>query len=179
MSPTKPPRKRPAPPTPAAAPLATPPTMSQAKAPPKPAAKSQTHSAANSPAKSAAKPIAAAARVKAPVAAAPKVKPVAVATPAPVPAGEQWDLLVRDVRVVRPGKSGAALADIAVRAGKIVRVGRGLPVEHAKRIHDGQGLLAFPGLVDANVHLGVYATLEEDAASESRAMAQGGITTSL
>jgi allantoinase len=81
--------------------------------------------------------------------------------------------------VVRPGKSGAALADIAVKAGRIVRVGRGLPPAQAKRVHDGQGLLAFPGLVDANVHLGVYAPLEEDAASESRAMAQGGVTTSL
>lgn len=118
-------------------------------------------------------------RPKASVAAAPKPKTMVPATVAPVPVGEQWDLLVRDVRVVRPGKSGAALADIAVRGGKIVRVGRGLPAEHAKRIHDGQGMLAFPGLVDANVHLGVYATLEEDAASESRAMAQGGITTSL
>jgi len=129
----------------------------------------------------------------------PRAKPAAVPAPRPkpattqtvraksppvaptpvVPAGEQWDLLVRDVRVVRPGKAGAALADIAVRGGKIIRMSRGLPADQAKRVHDGQGLLAFPGLVDANVHLGVYATLEEDAASESRAMAQGGITTAL
>ena len=126
-----------------------------------------------------AKPKPATPRPKVPAVAAPKPKTMVPASVAPVPTGEQWDLLVRDVRVVRPGKSGAALADIAVRGGKIVRVGRGLPAEHAKRIHDGQGMLAFPGLVDANVHLGVYATLEEDAASESRAMAQGGITTSL
>ncbi len=107
------------------------------------------------------------------------VKPTAAPVVVPSNSSEQWDLLIRDVRVVRPGKSGAALADVAVRAGRIARVGRGLPVGQAKRIHDGQGMLAFPGLVDANVHLGVYAPLEEDAASESRAMAQGGVTTSL
>lgn len=145
--------------------------MSPSKTPPKrtsPAASPATRAkpAAATPSRTKSVSAAAAAR--------PKTPP-----PPSVPAGEQWDLLVRDVRVVRPGKSGAALADIAVRGGKILRVGRGLPAEQAKRIHDGQGLLAFPGLVDANVHLGVYATLEEDAASESRAMAQGGITTVL
>ena len=67
-----------------------------------------------------AKPKAAAARPKAPAVAPPKPKTMVAASVAPVPAGEQWDLLVRDVRVVRPGKSGAALADIAVRGGKIV-----------------------------------------------------------
>jgi hypothetical protein len=103
MSPSKPPRKRNTPAVAAAAPSAK----------PKPS-------------------LAAVPRPKVPVVAAPKPKTMVPASVAPVPTGEQWDLLVRDVRVVRPGKSGAALADIAVRGGKIVRVGRGLPAEHAK-----------------------------------------------
>ncbi len=41
------------------------------------------------------------------------------------------------------------------------------------------GLLAFPGVVDAHQHWGIYNPLEEDTASESRAAAQGGVTTGI
>ena len=37
-----------------------------------------------------------------------------------------WDLLVRDVRVVRPGVEGTLAGDIAVADGKVVEVGPGL-----------------------------------------------------
>jgi len=36
-----------------------------------------------------------------------------------------------------------------------------------------KGLLAFPGVVDAHMHTGIYAPLAEDAVSESRAAAPG------
>ena len=39
--------------------------------------------------------------------------------------------------------------------------------------------LAFPGVVDAHMHTGIYGPLEEDALSESRAAAAGGVTCSL
>ncbi len=92
---------------------------------------------------------------------------------------EQWDLLIRDVRVVRPSGSGAAQADIAVKDGKFAKIERGLAPAEAKNVYDGKGLLAFPGVVDAHMHTGIYSPLTEDAVSESRAAAQGGVTASL
>ena len=44
---------------------------------------------------------------------------------------------------------------------------------------DGRGLLAFPGVVDGHQHWGIYNPLEEDTDTESRASAQGGVTTGL
>ena len=44
---------------------------------------------------------------------------------------------------------------------------------------DAGGRLAFPGVVDAHQHWGIYNPLPEDAATESRARAQGGVTTAL
>jgi allantoinase len=46
-------------------------------------------------------------------------------------------------------------------------------------VFEGRGRLAFPGVVDAHMHAGIYAPLEEDAVSESRAAATGGVTSSL
>ena len=49
----------------------------------------------------------------------------------------------------------------------------------AKNVYDGNGRLAFPGVVDAHMHSGIYSPLDEDAVSESKAAAQGGVTSSL
>ena len=49
----------------------------------------------------------------------------------------------------------------------------------AKAVHDGKGRLAFPGVVDAHMHSGIYSPLAEDAVSESKAAAMGGVTSSL
>jgi len=46
-------------------------------------------------------------------------------------------------------------------------------------VWDGRGRLAFPGVVDAHMHAGIYSPLAEDAVSESRAAATGGVTSSL
>ena len=40
-------------------------------------------------------------------------------------------------------------------------------------------LLAFPGCVDAHMHVGIYRPLAQDAVSESKAAAMGGVTSSL
>ncbi len=91
----------------------------------------------------------------------------------------QWDLLLRNVRVVRPSGNGAPQADIAVKGGRFVKIAPGLAPAEARNVYDGKDLLAFPGVVDAHMHTGIYAPLAEDAVSESRAAAQGGVTTSL
>lgn len=91
----------------------------------------------------------------------------------------QLDLIVRDVRVVRPGGGEPVAADIAVTDGVVSEVGPGLAVPEGAEVHEGHGLLAFPGVVDAHQHWGIYNPLSDDTATESRACAQGGVTTSL
>jgi allantoinase len=90
-----------------------------------------------------------------------------------------FDLLVQNVRVVSPNSSGTLKADIAVAGGKIVRIEPNISPENAARIVDGEGKLAFPGAVDCHQHWGIYNPLERDAETESRASAQGGVTTGI
>ncbi|HZT63605.1 MAG TPA: dihydroorotase family protein [Burkholderiales bacterium] len=89
------------------------------------------------------------------------------------------DLIIKNVRVVRPGSSAPLEGDIGVKDGKFSRIAPNLPVAEAKAVYDGRGWLAFPGVVDAHMHTGIYAPLKEDAVSESRAAAQGGVTSML
>jgi allantoinase len=95
---------------------------------------------------------------------------------APTP---EFDLLIRNVRVVRPQGHAVHAADIAIDGERIALVAPGIDVQRARAVHDGRGRLAFPGVVDAHMHCGIYAPLEEDAVSESRAAAAGGVTSSL
>jgi allantoinase len=90
----------------------------------------------------------------------------------------QYDLLIKNVRIVRPDASSVAAGDIAVRDGKIASVGGDLGTA-ARKVVDGKNRLAFPGLVDAHMHTGIYSPLAEDAVTESAAAAQGGVTSSL
>jgi allantoinase len=89
------------------------------------------------------------------------------------------DLIIRDVRVVRPGVDDVVTADIAVADGRITEVAPHIDAGSAVRVHDGGGCFAFPGVVDAHQHWGIYNPLSDDTTSESRACAQGGVTTSL
>ncbi len=90
-----------------------------------------------------------------------------------------FDLLIKNVRVVRPHGNTVHHADIAIAGGKVACVAPGIDATLAKSVHDGQGRLAFPGVVDAHMHSGIYSPLAEDAVSESRAAAMGGVTSSL
>ncbi len=90
-----------------------------------------------------------------------------------------YDLLIRNVRVVRPHGNAVHGADIAVRDGRVACVAPNIDASSAREVHDGRGRLAFPGVVDAHMHAGIYSPLEEDAVSESRAAAMGGVTSSL
>ena len=89
-----------------------------------------------------------------------------------------YDLLIKNVRVVRPGERAPREADIAIGGEKFARIAPNLGAD-AATVYDGKGRLAFPGVVDAHMHTGIYAPLAEDALSESRAAAQGGVTASL
>jgi len=91
----------------------------------------------------------------------------------------QYDLLIKNVHVVRPNEHSARVADIAIVGEKFAKIKENIPPGEAKSTYDGKGWLAFPGVVDAHMHTGIYAPLAEDALSESRAAAQGGVTSSL
>ena len=92
---------------------------------------------------------------------------------------KKYDLLIRNVRVVRPKRSAVQTMDIAVKDGKFARIAKEIRASDAATVVDGRNRLAFPGLVDPHMHSGIYAPLAEDALSESRAAAQGGVTSSL
>ena len=89
------------------------------------------------------------------------------------------DLLIKNVKVVRPQGNEVHECDVAIRNGKFSQISGSIPVKSAKTIYDGKGLLAFPGVVDAHMHAGIYSPLAEDAVTESRAAAQGGVTSML
>jgi allantoinase len=87
--------------------------------------------------------------------------------------------LIRNVRVVRPHGNTVHASDIAIRDGKFAKVAPAIDPAQAKQVHEGRGLLAFPGVVDAHMHAGIYSPLAEDAVTESKAAAMGGVTSSL
>src|SRR5690349_11015265 len=90
-----------------------------------------------------------------------------------------YDLILHDVDLVRPGVEGVRRTSIGVRDGKVAAISPDLDTADADEVVDGGGRLAFPGVVDAHQHWGIYNELGADAASESRACAQGGVTTAL
>jgi allantoinase len=89
------------------------------------------------------------------------------------------DLVIKNARVVRPNRTSVDRLDLAVADGKIVRLAPEIRAEEAKQVFDAKNLLAFPGCVDAHMHIGIYAPVAQDAVSESKAAAIGGVTSSL
>jgi allantoinase len=89
------------------------------------------------------------------------------------------DLILKNVRVVRPGGDGVEDFDIGIEDGKIAKLAADIPAGEAKEVHDGQGRLVFPGLVDGHMHVGIYSPLADDAVTESKAAAMGGVTSAI
>lgn len=89
------------------------------------------------------------------------------------------DLLIKNVRVVRPDHAEPERLDIGVVDGRFTRIAPDIPADQADVVVDGGNRLAFPGVVDVHQHWGIYNPLEEDARSESRAAAQGGVTSGI
>ena len=92
---------------------------------------------------------------------------------------DQYDLLIKNVRVVRPNQSTVDTADIGIKDGRFAEIGPDLQADAGTEVVDGKNQLAFPGLADAHMHCGIYSPLAEDAVTESRAAAMGGVTSSL
>jgi allantoinase len=89
------------------------------------------------------------------------------------------DLVIKNVRVVRPRRPQVERLDLGVKDGRFARIAPDIPVADAVEVYDARGHLGFPGIVDAHTHVGIYGPLAEDATSESRAAVSGGVTTML
>jgi allantoinase len=89
------------------------------------------------------------------------------------------DLLITDALVVNHDRPEPERLDIGISGGRIARIAPSIPPEEAATVVDAAGRLAFPGVVDAHQHWGIYNPLATDTEVESRACAQGGVTTAL
>lgn len=89
------------------------------------------------------------------------------------------DKVIKNVRVVRPNKTAVDLLDLGIQDGKFARIAPEIRPEEAREVVDGKNLLAFPGVVDAHMHVGIYNPLVEDAVTESKAAAMGGVTAAI
>jgi allantoinase len=90
-----------------------------------------------------------------------------------------FDLVIKNARVVRPKGIGADALDIGIKDGKVAKLAPEISADDAAEIFDAKQLLAFPGCVDAHMHIGIYRPLADDALTESKAAAMGGVTSSL
>ena len=89
------------------------------------------------------------------------------------------DRIIKNVRVVRPNESSVECLDLGIKDGKFSQISPQINPEQGKEVFDAQNLLAFPGVVDAHTHIGIYQPLEQDAITETKAAAMGGVTTTL
>jgi allantoinase len=89
------------------------------------------------------------------------------------------DLVIKNVRVVRPRQPTIDRLDLGVKDGRYARVAPEIPAAEAREVYDARHLLGFPGIVDAHTHVGIYSPLALDAVTESKAAAMGGVTTML
>jgi len=89
------------------------------------------------------------------------------------------DLVVKNVRVVRPNRSSVDALDVGIKDGRFARLAPDIRADEADAAFDARGRLGFPGCVDAHMHVGIYQPLAQDAVSESKAAAMGGVTSSL
>jgi len=89
------------------------------------------------------------------------------------------DLIIKNVQLVRPNQATTPTVDIAIRDGQFSVIAPNIAAEEGHTVYDGKGLFAFPGLVDAHMHVGIYQPLEQDAVTESKAAAMGGVTSAL
>ncbi len=85
-----------------------------------------------------------------------------------------YDLLIKNVRVVRPHGNAVHEADIAVAGGKRrTRRARPSTSADAKEVYDGRGRLAFPGVVDAHMHSGIYSPLARGRGQREQSRGDG------
>lgn len=73
--------------------------------------------------------------------------------PSVVTQAQQFDLLLKNGRVIDPSNKVNAPLDVAITDGKISRVQANIPASNAKKIIDVSGMLICPGLIDIHTHV--------------------------
>lgn len=88
----------------------------------------------------------------------------------------KYDLIIKNGNVVLADKVEAC--SIAVKDGKIAAFSS-VPFNEAEaaEVMDAKGLTVMPGAVDCHTHFGIYAPMNVDVNSESKAALTGGVTT--
>lgn len=89
-----------------------------------------------------------------------------------------FDVVIRGGRLVLP-EQGLTEGSIGIRDGKIAALARDISSSEAGKVIDAKGGIVFPGVVDSHFHVGIYRPHKDDAMSESKAAATGGVTTIL
>jgi dihydroorotase len=73
------------------------------------------------------------------------------------PEGEKlFDLVIKGGKVIDPAQDIDTVRDVAVRAGKIARVGQDIPASEAGELVDARGKIVTPGLIDLHTHVFPY-----------------------
>ncbi|WP_435741898.1 dihydroorotase [Nocardioides sp. SYSU DS0663] len=90
-----------------------------------------------------------------------------------------FDLVIRGANVVRPGADAPERLDVGIKDGTFAAFEPSIEADRAASVVDAAGKHLFPGVVDAHQHWGIYNELSEDADTESRASAQGGVTSGI
>ncbi|NES03464.1 MAG: dihydroorotase family protein [Okeania sp. SIO2F4] len=90
-----------------------------------------------------------------------------------------FDLVIKNVRVVRPNHNSSDRLDLGIKNGKFAHIAPEINAELGNEVFDAKELLGFPGLVDSHQHIGIYQPLPQDAITETKAAAMGGVTTGL
>lgn len=91
----------------------------------------------------------------------------------------ELNTIITNARLVRPKKKNVQDCEIGIVNGKIELVSAKIPKKYITdntKIINARKRYVFPGVVDAHTHTGIYAPLDEDAVSESKAAATGGVT---
>ncbi len=66
----------------------------------------------------------------------------------------QFDLVLRNGRVVDPTNKVDAIADVAISNGRIAAVQSGIDLTRTKKVIDVSGRVVVPGIIDPHVHIG-------------------------
>ena len=66
---------------------------------------------------------------------------------------QEYDLLIKNGHVVDPKNHINGQKDIAVAAGKVVKVGNDIPAMQSRKTIDAKGLYVVPGLLDIHTHV--------------------------
>ena len=86
---------------------------------------------------------------------------------AAAPAGTAWqgapsdttfDLLIAGGRVIDPGQNLSAVRDVAIRHGRVARIGENIPPDQARQVFDATGKIVTPGLIDLHSHVYEHGT---------------------